>query len=176
MGGDTGGFVLESVVGFRAQLGKTFFKMRREFFVTGLSVEVVGLIGVGLEIVELELLRRNEVMDELVALCADTAQGERFRNRDIRSTRRASLCAMWVRISLPQAATCSCLACRRVRQAGNVEQGWRHVEVQNHLFGVCAGLDAARIAQSHGHADGGLIHQAACRRGGARPGKIRGQN
>ena len=92
---DAARLVFIGVVGLGPQRGKPFLEMRGDFLVSGLAVEVVRLVRIGLKIVELELLRLDERSGSVcTAPSARRGRGAHSRIRDIRSTRRASLSAM----------------------------------------------------------------------------------
>ena len=159
---DAGRLVLIGVLGLGAKRGPTLLEVRREFLISGLAVEIVHLVGIGLEIVEFKLLRLDEEVDQLVALSPHATTGPHVFKagifvvlvQPVFSPRDCSPC-------LPPAAACSCPAFRRARaKPGNLKKRWREVEVQDHLIGLRSGLYAAGIADDHRNSNGRLVHQA----------------
>ena len=71
----TAGLVFIGVVSLGAEGGEAILEVTCELFLSGLAVEVVLLIGIGMKIVELPLLRLDEEVYEFVAVGADAAAG-----------------------------------------------------------------------------------------------------
>ena len=158
---DAAGLVLIGVVGFGAQGGEALFEMRCELLVSWLAVEVVGLIGIGLEIVEFELLRVDEELDEFVAVGADAAAGTNvFEAGVLVVLVEPVLAPGGVGLAFGEREHALALHVGGNGQAGDCEKGWGDVEVQDHFIGFGSGLDVAWVADHHGHANGGLIHEA----------------
>src|SRR5580698_8142362 len=123
-------------------------------------VEVLRLSRVAGKIVELELLRLHYVMDQLVALGADTVVGANaFRIRPLEIFVKPFLAEGRVG-SFCQRKNAFSLHVLWNRHAGKIEKGWRQVGIENHLIADCSGGNALGIANHQWHADRWLVHQA----------------
>ena len=113
--------------------------------VVGKSVEIFGLVGVFVQIVDLVLLRLHDVVDEFVAFGADAATGaDRFGVGPLKVFVVPLLAEGWIG-RLRQGENALALHVRGGGYAGEVEEGRSKIGIENHLVADDAGGDAPGI-------------------------------